>query len=168
MKKLPVLLSVALAALAVSACKKEVEELQSPRAAAASVADATARPALLGSGGWHQIGLEVSTLAPGAREAATSNLFDHLKPSMLVQQASYSSDGSYSAIYGAVPGAPTGPRRVQGTWKLNAAADTLVLALPDHTQRLAVRELTATTLRLAYTDAAANGSVATYTSVFGH
>ena len=134
--------------LCVSACKKEVEELQNPRAAAASVADATARPALLGSGGWHQVGLEVSTLAPGAREAATSNLFDHLKPSMLVQQAGYQPDGSYSAIYGAVPGAPTGPRRVQGTWKLNAAADTLLLALPDHTQRLAVRELTATTLRL--------------------
>jgi hypothetical protein len=167
MKKSPVLLSVALAALAVSACKKEVEELQNPAAAAANVADATARPALLSSRGWHQIGLDVSTLAAGAREPATSNLFGHIKPSMVIQQAGYQPDGTYRALYGATPGAP-GPHQVQGTWKLNAAADSLVLTLPNHTQRFAVRELSATTLRLTYTDAAVNGSVATYTSVFGH
>ena len=169
MKKAPVLLSVALAVLAVSACKKEVEELQNPTVAtAASVADATARPALLGRSGWHQIGLETSTLVPGAREPATANLFGHIKPSMLVQQASYQPDGSYTAVYGAVPGAPTGPRQVQGTWQLTAAADSLVLTLPDRSQRFAVRELTATTLRLAHTDTPVNGSVATYTAVFGH
>lgn len=165
MKKVPVTLSVALAALTLFACEKEQE--QAPRVAAVSAASTLAKPALLSAGPWHQTGLTVSGTNEGSDQVATSDLFAHAKPAMLVKSAAYSADGSYSVVHGNRPDG-TAAEALTGKWTLSAAADSLVLASPGSTRRLAVAELTGSTLRLTYTEPAANGKGSTYTSTFSH
>ena len=160
MKKVPVTLSVALAALTLFACEKE----QEPSAPAASAASAIAKPELLSTGPWHQTGLTVTGAAEGARHAAAVNLFAHTKPSSLVKSVAYNADGSYSQVQGNRGDVAAEP--VNGKWAFNAAADSLIVTGPASTQRFAVTELSASTLRLARTEAAGNGTSSTYTLVF--
>lgn len=165
MKKMPLFLGAAAAVLTLASCEKELEQAtSSPQASAAST---LAKPDLLTSGNWHQTGLTMSEAVEGSEQKATSDLFSHAKPSMLVTSATYSPSGTYTLLRGARPGAQLAEPTV-GKWQLNATADSLLITQADHTRRLAVDELTATTLRLTYTEAAANGKGATYTSVFSH
>lgn len=162
MKKVPVTLSVALAALTLFACEKEQDqELSAPAASAASV---LAKPALLATGPWHQTGLTVTGAAEGASPAATVDLFAHTKPSSLVKSVAYNADGSYSQVLGNRGDVAAEP--VSGKWTLNAAADSLIVTGPAATQRFAVTELSASTMRLSRTEAAGNGTSSTYTLVF--
>lgn len=163
MKKMPLLLGVACAALTLASCEKELEKVNTAPQSA-SAASMLAKPDLLTTGNWHQTGLSVSTAGEGAAPAATSDLFAHAKPSMLVKSAEYKPDGTFSLLRGPRPGKQTA-EPVSGTWHLTAAADSLVLTQDDHTRRFAVAELTATTLRLSYSEGAA-GKGSVYTSVF--
>lgn len=163
MKKIPLFLSVAVAALALASCAKELEQVtSSPQSS--SAASTLAKPDLLTTGNWHQSGLSVSTAGEGPAPAATSDLFAQAKPSMLVQSAVYKSDGTYTLLRGPRPGKQTA-EPVSGTWRLTAAADSLTLTQADRTRHFAVAELTATTLRLSYSEEAA-GKSSVYTSVF--
>ena len=162
MKKVPVTLSVALAALTLFACEKEQEQV--PSATAASAASAIAKPELLATGPWHQTGLTVTGAAEGASPAATVNLFTRTKPSSLVKSVAYNADGSYSQVLGNRGDVAAEP--VNGKWVFNAAADSLIVTGPTSTQRFAVTELSASTLRLARTEAAGDGTSSTYTLVF--
>jgi hypothetical protein len=166
MKKMPLFLGVAFAALTLASCEKELEQVNtaSPQISAAST---LAKPELLAASAWHQTGLTVSSSTEGSETAAVSDLFAHSKAGMLVANAVYKADGTYSQQRGAREGSPA-PAPTTGTWQLSAAADSLTLTQADHKQRLAVAELTATTLRLTYSQAADNGKVSTYTSVYSH
>lgn len=165
MKKMPFMIGVALAALTLASCEKELEQVDnSPKAAPATL---LAKPDLLTTGGWRQTGLTVSTAVDGAAQLATSDLFAQAKPSMLVKAATYSPDGTYSLMRGS-RGGNSVAEPVTGKWQFNAAADTLTVTTCDQTRRLAVTELTATTLRLTYTEEAASGNPSTYTSTFAH
>lgn len=165
MKKLPLFLGVALAALTLASCEKELEQVTaSPKVSAAST---LAKPDLLTAIAWHQTGLTVSSATTGSEVASTSDLFAHSKASMLVVNAVYKADGTYSQQRGARVGSPAASP-VTGSWQLSAAADSLTLIQADHKQHLAVTELTPTTLRLTYSQAADNGKVSTYTSVYSH
>ncbi len=162
---MPLFLGAAAAVLTLASCEKELEQVSSsPQSSAAST---LAKPDLLTSGNWHQTGLTMSTAVEGSEQKTSSDLFSHAKPSMLVTSATYSSGGTYTLLRGARPGAELAEPS-SGKWQLNAAADSLTVTQADHTRHLAVDELTATTLRLTYTEAAANGTGATYTSVFSH
>ncbi len=85
MKKMPLFLGVALAALTLASCEKELEQNSSPKSSAA--ASTLAKPALLATGNWHQTGLTVSAAGNGTAPTATSDLFAQARPSMLVQSA---------------------------------------------------------------------------------
>jgi hypothetical protein len=168
MKRLPVLLSLAAASMAFASCQKEVEELNNPSESAA-IAETASRPSLLAAASWHQTGLTVSTATAGVAEAASSDLFSQLKPAMIIKSASYKTDGSYTVLNGARPGSLEAPQQAAGSWQLNAAGDSLTVTMANEASRkLAVTELTASTLKLSYSNAASNGSVSTYTSVFAH
>lgn len=163
MKKMPLFLGVALAALTLASCEKELEQVtSSPQASAA--ASTLAKPDLLTTGNWRQTGLTVRAAGEGTAPAATSNLFAQAKPAMLVQNAMYKSDGTYTLLRGPRPGKQTA-EPVSGTWRLTAAADSLILTQADRTRRFAVAELTATTLRLTHSEGVA-GKGSVYTSVF--
>ena len=166
MKKLPVILGVAMAALTLSSCEKELDKVESssPQVAAAS---SLAKPDLLAAGTWHQTGLTVSTAVEGSDQAATSDLFAHVKPSMLVVAANYKADGSYTLVRGASAGGVVA-EPINGTWRLNAAADSLIVTQAQDTKRLAVSELSANTMRLTYTQAEGGSKPTTYTTVFSH
>lgn len=165
MKKMPLFLGAAAAVLTLASCEKELEQAtSSPKASAAST---LAKPDLLTSGNWHQTGLTMSTAVEGSDQKATSDLFSHAKPSMLVTSATYSAGGTYTLMRGARPGAQLA-EPASGKWQLSTAADSLTVTQADNVRHLAVDELTATSLRLTYTEAAANGKGATYTSVFSH
>ncbi len=166
MKKMPLLLAAAVAALTLASCEKELEQVHAAAPAQASAASTLAKPDLLAANAWHQTGLTVSS-APAGAEAATSDMFAHSKPGMLVVSAVYKADGTYSLLRGASTGSQS-PEPTIGTWHLNAAADSLILTQADHQQRLAVAELTPTTLRLTYSQGTAGGPATTYTSVFSH
>lgn len=165
MKKMPLFLGAAAAALTLASCEKELESINgSPQSATA--ASVLARPDLLAAGAWHQTGLLVSVVDK-EKQIATSDQFAQAKPTVLVKSAVYQADGTYSLLRGARwDGQPAQP--VSGTWRLNAAADSLVVTHPDYTQRMAVTELTEGSLHLAYTEPAADGKVVTTTSVFAH
>ncbi|GAA3964815.1 hypothetical protein GCM10022407_09210 [Hymenobacter antarcticus] len=159
------MIGVALAALTLASCEKELEQVDSsPQSAAASL---QAKPDLLTTGDWHQTGLTVSSATEGSALIATSDLFAQAKPSMLVKVASYKADGTYSLMRGARAGSAFA-EPVTGKWRLNAAADSLIVTQGDQTRHLAVTELTASTLSLTYTDGGASGKPSTYTSVFSH
>lgn len=165
MKKMPLMIGVALAALTLASCEKELEQVNSsPQSVAASL---QAKPDLLTTGDWRQTGLTETSTTEGSALVATSDLFAHAKPSMLVKVASYKADGTYSLMRGARAGSDI-PEPVIGKWRLNAAADSLTVTHGDQTRHLAVTELTATTLRLTYTDGGESGKPATYTSIFSH
>lgn len=163
MKKMPLFLGVALAALTLASCEKELEQVNSS-SQSSSAAATLAKPDLLTTGNWHQSGLSVSTAGEGPAPAATSDLFAQAKPSMLVQSAVYKADGTYTLLRGPRPGKQTA-EPVSGTWRLTASADSLILTQADRTRRFAVAELTATTLRLSHSEGAA-GKSSVYTSVF--
>lgn len=165
MKKMPVILGVAMAALTLSSCEKELDQVESssPQVAASSLAKSD----LLAAGTWHQTGLTVSTAVEGSDQAASSDLFAHVKPSMLVVAANYKADGSYMLVRGAAAsGVVAEPSN--GTWRLNAAADSLIVTQAQDTKRLAVSELSANTMRLTYTQAEGGTKPTTYTTVFSH
>ena len=163
MKKMPLFLGVALAALTLASCEKELEQVNNAPLSS-SAASTLAKPDLLTTGNWHQSGLTVSAPGEGTALAATSDLFAQAKPSMLVQSAIYKSDGTYTLLRGPRAGKQTA-EPVSGTWHLTDSADSLILTQADRTRRFAVAELTATTLRLNYSEGTpGKGSV--YTSVF--
>lgn len=162
MKKVPVTLSVALAALTLFACEKEQEQV--PSAPAATVASSVAKPELLATGPWHQTGFTVSGVAPTGGAPTTSDLFAHTKPSALVKSMAYNSNGTFAQVQGDRAGVAAEP--INGTWAFTPAADSLIVTGPHATRRFAVAELTATTLRLTHTEAAGDGTASTYTSVF--
>ena len=165
MKKMPLMIGVALAALTLASCEKELEQVDSsPQSVTAAV---QAKPELLTTGDWRQTGLTVSAAIDGSAQIATSDLFAQARPSMLVKVASYKADGTYSLMRGARAGSAFA-EPMTGKWTLNAAADSLTVTQGDQTRHLAVTELTANTLRLTYTDGAANGKPSVYTSVFSH
>lgn len=166
MKKMPVILAVAAAALTLASCKKE-QELLPTNTQAAAVA-AMAKPDLLVAGSWHQTGLTVSAPVEGGIRVATSDLFALARPAMLVRMAAFKADGTYSQLRGSNPGRAVA-EPIAGTWHLNAAADSLLITEATNTRRLALAELTSSTLRVTFTEGGGNGSkVSTYTSVFSH
>ncbi|GAC1606028.1 MAG: hypothetical protein NVS3B25_35360 [Hymenobacter sp.] len=168
MKKMPLFLGAALAALTLASCEKELEKVNStPKSSSAAAVSAQTKPDLLTTGNWRQTGLTVSTAAEGTAQAASSDLFAHVKPAMLVKVATYKPDGTFTQIRGAQQGHQIAEPTI-GKWRLNAAADSLIITQTDHTQHLAVTELTATTLRLTYSESVANGKPSVYTSVFSH
>ena len=163
MKKMPLLLGVACAALTLASCEKELEKVNaSPQSS--SAAAVLAKPDLLTTGSWNQTGLSVSTAGESTAPAATADLFAHAKPSMLVKSVVYKSDGTYTLLRGARPGQQTA-EPMSGTWRLTGSADSLILTQDAHARRFVVAELTATTLRLSYSEGAA-GKGSVYTSVF--
>ena len=164
MKKMPLFLAVAMAALSLISCKKEQE--QAPSAPQSSAASTLVKPELLTAGNWHQTGLTVSAAAEGANASATSDLFAHAKPAMLITTATYQPGGTYSLMRGARAGGEL-PSPITGQWHLNATADSLIVTQADVIQHLAITELTTTTLRLTHTEGVP-GKLSTYTSVFSH
>lgn len=163
MKKMPLFLAVAMAALSLVSCKKEQE--QAPSAPQSSAASTLVKPELLTAGNWHQTGLTVSA-AEGTNASATSDLFAHAKPAMLITTATYQPGGTYSLMRGARADGLL-PNPTTGQWHLNATADSLIVTQADVTWHLAITELTATTLRLTHTEGVP-GKLSTYTSVFSH
>ena len=164
MKKMPLFLGVALAALTFASCKKELEQADSSPAIAA--ASTLAKPALLTTGTWQQTGLTVSTAGEGTTQAITSDIFTHVKPSMLIKSASYKDGGTFLQVRGARAGVVAAEPQA-GTWRLTEAADSLIVTQANTTLRLAVTELTGSTMRLTYTQND-GGKASTYTSVFSH
>jgi hypothetical protein len=166
MKKMPVFLGVAVAALTLASCEKELEQVNdSP--ATTSAASTLAKPDLLTTGNWRQTGLTVTApVAPGQTETATSDLFAQAKPSMLIKSVAYKADGTFSLMRGPRPGSQFA-EPVTGKWRLTAPADSLILTQGDRTRRFGVAELTASSLRLTYSDAT-SGKASTYTSSFAH
>jgi hypothetical protein len=167
MKRLPVFLTLATAIFALASCEKEAEQIESSVDAAAVTSNAV-KPDLLTAGNWRQTGLTVSSATAGSNKLESADLFSHLKSSMIDKSVHYSVVGAYSVAKGARPGSEAVAVPVNGTWKLSEAGDSLHLTLPSGTRHLGVAELTANTLRLVYADAAADGSVSTYTSVYSH
>lgn len=151
------MLGVAAAVCSVASCQKETEETPVPQAVAASAALSEQ----LAAQEWHQTGLTVNTV--GGDQPVSADLFSHVKPGMLDHSVSFQKGGSYSVLKGGDQAKP-----VIGRWQLNSTNDSVTLTLPDQVRRLAVTELTPTTLRLAFTDAEVNGKVSTYTSVYSH
>lgn len=151
------MLSLAAVACGLLSCRKDLEEA-TPQPAAAAVLSPAAQ---LATAGWHQTGLLVSTAT--ADQVAEADLFSHVSPRLLDKLAAFQADGTYTVLKG---GADASPRA--GRWLLSPAGDSLTLTLAKHVRHLAVRELTGSTMSLTYTDAAAGGSVTTYTSVYGH
>ena len=149
------MLALFAAASSLLSCRKDLEEAtpKAPDSAALS------RPAQLTSSNWHQTGLMVSTAAAG--KVTDADLTAHVSPKMLDELASFQADGTLALRKGGAEGIPS-----VGRWLLSPAGDSITLTLPEQVRRLAVTELTASTMRLAYTDAAANGAVTTYTSVY--
>ena len=169
MHKKSLLLGVALAALTLTSCQKELEQITTATPSKPEGASTPANPGLMSSGSWRQTGLTVSLMPEGAATAETHDLFAQTKPSMLVQAATYRPDGTFSLQRGSRPdGQPAEPSI--GQWHLNAAADSLILTQADkNVRRLAVTGLTATTLTLKYVDEAGSGQKGTsYTAVFSH
>ena len=168
MKKMPVILAVAMAALSLASCKKEQELLPTTDAQASSAASTQAKPELLAAGSWHQTDLTVSTPIEGSSQLATSDMFAEARPSMLIQMATFKADGTYSQLRGTRVGEPVA-EPTTGTWHLNAAADSLIISDANNTRRLAVAELSGSTLRLTFTEGGdKGGKTSTYTSVFAH
>jgi len=124
-------------------------------------ATAASRPVQLTAGAWRQTGLLVSTTGAD-KIVATADLFAHVSPGKLDQLATFGADGTYTLLKGGA----SQPK--QGTWRLSAGSDSLTITLPDHMRRLAVAELTASSLRLTFTDAASSGAVSTYTATYAH
>lgn len=167
MKKMPAILAVAAAALTLASCNKE-QELAAPSASQSSSAASTlAKPDLLVAGSWHQTGFTVSAPVEGSNQIATSDMFAVSKPSMLVRMAAFKADGTFSQLRGARPGQAIA-ETTTGTWRLTAAADSLIITEPKNTRHLAVAELSANTLRLTFTQASEGGKATTYTTVFAH
>ena len=163
MKKMPLFLGVALAALTLASCEKELEQVNSSPQSS-SAASTLAKPDLLTTGSWRQTGLSVSTAGEGTAPVTTADLFARARPSMLVKSAIYKSDGTFTLLRGPRPGQQTA-EPMSGTWHLTASADSLLLTQDDHTRRFAVAELTANTLRITHSEGeAGKGSV--YTSEF--
>ena len=155
MKRIPVMLSLFAAASSLLSCRKDLEEAtpQAPESAVLS------RPAQLASSSWHQTGLLVRTTAAGT--VTEADLFAHVSPKTLDELASFQADGTLAMRKG---GAESTPH--VGRWLLSSTGDSITLTLPRLVRHLALTELSASTMRLAYTDAATNGSVTTYTSVY--
>lgn len=166
MKKMPVILAVAAAALTLASCTKEQELLPGKSQAASAVAT-LAKPDLLVAGSWHQTGFTVSAPIEGSSQVATSNMFAVARPSMLVRMATFKADGSYSQLRGARPGQLVA-EPTTGTWHLNAAADSLAITEGAITRHLAVAELTGSTLRFTRTESDNGSKAVTYTTVFSH
>jgi hypothetical protein len=159
MKRVSLMLSIAAATCSLVACKKDVEEL-TPKSSASAAATATPAAQLTATT-WHQTGLVVHTTSEG--QAVSADLFSHIKPGMLDQLATFQADGTYSVLKGGSDAQPQ-----QGTWKLNAANDSVSITLPNRVRHLAVTALTPTTLSLSFADVADNGKVSTYTSTYSH
>ncbi|NVO32580.1 hypothetical protein [Hymenobacter lapidiphilus] len=157
MKRVPMFLSLAAIACSLFSCNKDLEEV-SPMAVESV---AVSRPLQLASSNWHQTGLLVSTST--ADKVTEADLFSHVSPSMLDQLADFQADGTYTVHKGGAHSTPA-----VGRWLLNPAGDSIKLTLSERVRNLAVTELTADKLSLSYTDAATNGSVTTYTSVYSH
>jgi hypothetical protein len=156
MKKIPVMLGILAAVGSLFSCRKESEKVTPTSAVAAN---ATA-PAQLAAGAWHQTGLLVSTTGTD-KQVVSADLSAHVNPRMLDQLATFETNGTYTVVKGGVA-----PEPKTGQWKLSATSDSLTLTLPTQVRRLAVTELTTSSLRLSFTDVAANGVVSTYTSVY--
>lgn len=151
------MLSLAATACSLLSCRKDLEEAN-PKAIPTAV---VSRPAQLVSSSWHQTGLLVSTTT--ADKVSEADLFSHVSPKTLDQLSAFQADGTYAVRKGGPESTPD-----VGRWKLSPAGDSLTLTLPKQVRHLAVTELTANKMSLAYTDAVANGSVTTYTSVYSH
>lgn len=166
MRKMPVFLVVAMAALTLASCKREEEQaISSPKSSAA--ASTLARPVLLAAGNWRQTALTVTAPNEATNLMVTSDLFPLAKPSMLIRSAAYKPDGTFTLLRGALTSGQFA-EPVTGQWHLNAANDSIIIIQKDYTRTAAVAELTATTLRLVYTEPAAKGKVAICTSTFTH
>ncbi|WP_210516943.1 hypothetical protein [Hymenobacter terricola] len=168
MKKTPLFIAVAAAALTFASCKKEEEKaVASPQAVAATSVLANAD--LLTAGNWHQTGLTVSVATEAGKPAATSDLFLRAKPSRLIQNAAYKADGTFTLLRGPLSDGKIADPAL-GKWHLNAAADSLVATEQDHLRSYGIAELTASTLRLTSAAPAADGkaSICTITTTFAH
>lgn len=166
MKKMPVILAVAVAAMSLASCNKEQELLPTnSQDSSAAAASTQAKPDLLAAGSWHQTGLTVSAPIEGSSQLATSDMFAQAKPAMLLRMVAFKVDGVYSQLRGPRPD-QTLAEPTTGTWRLSAAADSLFITETNSTRRLAVTELSGNTLSLSYTEGGQKGT--TYTSVFKH
>ncbi|UOQ96700.1 hypothetical protein MUN81_15805 [Hymenobacter sp. 5317J-9] len=156
MKKVPLMLGLAAAVCSLPACQKDLEDTPTPQAVAANAS----RADQLAARDWHQTGLTVNTVS--GDKAVTADLFSHVSPGMLDQSVTFQAGGVYTVLKGGAAGP------LAGRWQFNAASDSVIVTLPGQVRRLAVTELSPTSLRLTFTDAAVNGAVSTYTSVYSH
>ena len=168
MKKMTVILAVAAAALTLASCNKEPELLptNSQESSAASASTQT-KPDLLVSGSWHQTGLTVSAPIEGSSQVASTDMFTRAKPAMLIRMATFKADGTYTQLRGPRPDQAVA-EPTTGTWRLNAAADSLFITETNNTHHLAVAELNGSTLSLTFIDGGKGSKGSTYTSVFAH
>ncbi|TGE18879.1 DUF5004 domain-containing protein [Hymenobacter elongatus] len=164
MKKLPIFLSLVAATLSLAACEKELEEVSAPTqdAAAAKTQSATD---LLSQGSWHLTDLTTRTVAAGATtEAPSVSLLARMKPWLRDNSIAYKSGGEYSVSEGALKASAETPQLQNGAWQLNATGDSLTVRQDKGIRRYSIAELTATTLRLNYSEG--TNPVTIYTSVF--
>ncbi|TGE28250.1 hypothetical protein [Hymenobacter metallicola] len=165
MKKLPIFLSLAAATLSLAACNKELDEVKEPVQETAAVKSQSATD-LLSAGNWHLTDLTSRTVTAGSTEVPTVSLLARLKPWMRDNTTEYKTGGAYTVNEGALKISPTTPQLASGAWQLNAKGDSLTVRQDNTVRRYSIAELTATTLRLNYSEG--TNPVTTYTSVFGH
>ncbi|MDO7852474.1 hypothetical protein [Hymenobacter convexus] len=156
MKKVTLMLGLAAAVCGLPACQKDLEETPTPQSVAANAT----RSEQLAASNWRQTGLTVSTVSGG--KTVSADLFSHVSAGTLDQSVTFQADGVYTALKGGTN------NPLVGRWQLNSSSDSVTVTLPGQVRRLAVTELTPASLRLSFTDAAVNGSVSTYTSVYSH
>ncbi|UOQ52132.1 hypothetical protein [Hymenobacter cellulosivorans] len=165
MKKLPIFLSLAAATLSLAACEKELEEVSAPVQEAVAVKSQSATD-LLSAGGWRLTDLTSRTITPGSSEVPTVSLLGRLKPWVQDNTIEYKDGGAYSVNEGALKASPDAPALTTGAWQLNAKGDSLTVRQDKTVRRYAIAELTASTLRLNYSEG--TNPVTTYTTVFSH
>ncbi|PJJ60834.1 hypothetical protein [Hymenobacter chitinivorans] len=166
MKKLPIFLSLAAATLSLAACEKELEEVSAPVQEAAAVKSESATD-LLSAGGWHLTDLTSRTVTTGSTEVPTVSLLGRLKPWLRDNTIEYKTGGAYSVNEGTLKASPDAPALLTGAWQLNAKGDSLTVRQDKSSvRRYSIAELTASTLRLNYSEG--TNPVTTYTTVYSH
>lgn len=165
MKKLPVFLSLAAATLSLAACEKELEEVSAPVQEAVAVKSQSATD-LLSAGSWRLTDLTSRTVTPGASEAPTVSLLARLKPWVQDNTIEYKAGGAYSVNEGALKASADAPALTTGAWQLSAKGDSLTVRQDKTVRRYSIAELSASTLRLNYSEG--TNPVTTYTTVFSH
>ncbi|UOQ71315.1 hypothetical protein [Hymenobacter cellulosilyticus] len=121
---------------------------------------------LLSAGGWRLTDLTSRTVTAGSAEVPTVSLVGRLKPWLLDNTIEYKAGGAYNVSEGALKATTDAPALTTGAWQLNAKGDSLTVRQDKNVRRYSIAELTASTLRLNYSEG--TSPVTTYTTVYSH